>query len=49
MLKAAVETHGSKDWAAIALLVPGRASALNDRVRPWIQASTSRMDGSVDG
>jgi myb proto-oncogene protein len=40
-LKSAVETHGGKDWPAIALLVPGRTKKCHNR---WREA----LDPSID-
>jgi hypothetical protein len=45
-LKDTLQTHGAKDWAATAALVPGRGevSAGTDGVMSWIPASTRRID-----
>jgi hypothetical protein len=42
-LKAAVQTHGGKDWVAIAALVPGRT--INQCYQRWHNA----LDSSIDG
>jgi myb proto-oncogene protein len=41
-LKAAVETHGGKDWAAVVLLVPGRTQ------KQWDNRWRDTFDPSID-
>jgi hypothetical protein len=50
-LKYAVQTHGGKDWVAIATLVPGRTKiqCFKDGTMPSIAASTGGMDVGVHG
>jgi myb proto-oncogene protein len=53
-LKDAVQTHGDKDWAVIAALVPGRTNSQCYQrwyyaLDPSIDRATGRMDARVNG
>jgi hypothetical protein len=46
----AVQTHGGKNWGAIAALVPGRGESqcYSRCIMPWIPLSAERMDVRVN-